>query len=160
MRGWLLGVMCLLASASVAIIDRPTAERQPAGIFAPLGTYPTRRTCQPVETRSRSMSEVLGPTLRTIIVEWYDQPRGIAFDAVKDYINRLLVASPENGPQPGISWSNFVKLEILGVAEFEAGQPARIELGNGYARYEDASGCDWWARYLGPDSSKWTVLAR
>jgi hypothetical protein len=32
-----------------------------------------------------------------------------------------------------------------------------LQIANGYAHVRDGSGCEWWARYLDPDRSKWVV---
>ena len=56
-----------------------------------------------------------------------------------------------------ICWAEGKSVEILASVEFKSGQRTRIEFANGYAHFEDESGCEWWARYLGPDRSRWIV---
>ena len=47
--------------------------------------------------------------------------------------------------------------EIFASVEFANGRRRPLQLANGYAHAQDASGCEWWGRYLGPDRSKWVV---
>jgi hypothetical protein len=58
---------------------------------------------------------------------------------------------------PHVYWAEFRQGEILASVEFAGGQRWPLELANGYAHVQDGSGCEWWARYLGPDRSRWVV---
>jgi hypothetical protein len=102
-----------------------------------------------------TISQVLGPNVKGITIVWFRQELW-RDETVQLYLDRIL-----NGSSEGIfahpAWSELPVREILASIEFQDGRRRRLELSNGYAHFEDESGCQWWARYLGPDRSKWIV---
>ena len=78
-------------------------------------------------------------------------------EVVKGYIRRVLTAVPEGGAaSPMPYWAEPVRTQIVASLEFR-GSSGLLELANGYAHLVDAAGCEWWARYLGEDRSRWIV---
>jgi hypothetical protein len=96
----------------------------------------------------------LGAELMPIVVDWYRKDDWRTFDTVKDYLERILVAPPEVLDRIPW-WANAPEVEIAASAEFKGGNKARMEFGNGYAHFQDRSGCEWWSRYLG--ASNWVI---
>ena len=93
-----------------------------------------------------------------ILIHQFDGLRWRDLDAVKTYVKRLLSAEPEGGTlSPGVYWAESRHGEILASVQFSNGQRGLLHLANGYAHAQDSSGCEWWARYLGPDRAKWIV---
>jgi hypothetical protein len=93
--------------------------------------------------------EALIPEARRILIHRFDSGR-LAW--------RLLSAEPEGGMlSAGVYWAELRPTEIFASVEFSNRQHRPLQLANGYAHFQDAGGCEWWARYLGPDRSKWVV---
>ena len=98
------------------------------------------------------------PDAQKILVHQFDGREWPSFGAAKDYIRRLLSAVPEGGQLvPTVYWAEGRSTEIFASVEFSQGEPRPFRVANGYAHVQDPSGCEWWARYLGPDQSKWVV---
>jgi hypothetical protein len=105
-----------------------------------------------------TMLEVLLPDAQRILVHRFDSRVWPDLDAVKSYVRRVLRAEPEGGSlSPGVYWAESRAAGILASVEFSSGQRRPLQLANGYAHFQDGAGCEWWARYLGPDQSKRTV---
>src|SRR5688572_19005716 len=91
----------------------------------------------------RTMIDVLRPDARRILVHGFDSAWR-ELDGVKRYLRRLLIAVPEGGKlSPSEYWSEFRPVEILASIEFSEGQRRPLHLANGYAHFQDASGCEW-----------------
>jgi len=122
-----------------------------------VGRYFRDTRCASRRPAANSIRELLGPDLKRVLVHYY-APAWRDFVAVSNYIGRLLDATPENGKlyQDGL-WSEVRSAEIIASLEFQNGLRTKILLANGYAHFVDASGCEWWARYFGPDKTKWVV---
>jgi hypothetical protein len=106
----------------------------------------------------KTMLEVLRPAAKRILVHQFDSRGWRDLETVKGYIRRLLSAEPEGGmPSAGVYWAESRPAEILASVEFANGQRRPLQLANGYAHFQDMSGCEWWARYLGPDRGKRVV---
>lgn len=104
------------------------------------------------------IGELLGADAKAIHVQRYDKTAWSNIDVVTTYIRRIIAAEPETGElSPFSNWAEWTPVEIEGTVEFRSGRTSRIEFANGYAHVADASGCEWWARYLGGDRSKWIV---
>jgi len=156
--------MCSFAAhanqtAQIAILDEPRqyATSEP---WRDLGRpFDASSVCS--ENRSKTaatIAEALGPNVRAIAVHSYLKPGWPDLSVVADYVHRILAGLPEAGHLArSVIWSEVVFPEIVGSVEFANGPSSRIEFGNGYAHVEDESGCQWWARYLGGDRSKWIV---
>jgi hypothetical protein len=159
---WILGVLALLAvalapaaraHAAIEIVDDPravTAERMDVG--RRFGT-----TACPTKPAGKTVLEALGSAPK-ILIHQFDAREWPSFETVRDYLQRLLSAVPE-GDQlaPTVYWAESRLTEVFASVEFPRGQPRPLRVANGYAHVQDAAGCEWWARYLGPDQSKWIV---
>lgn len=163
---WRGGVLALLAPAivltmftitpalaAIEIVDDPravTAERIDVG--RRFGT-----TACPTKPAGKTVLEALG-SARKILIHQFDAREWPSFESVRDYFVRLLSAVPE-GDQlaPTVYWAESRLTEVFASVEFGRGQPRPLRVANGYAHVQDAAGCEWWARYLGPDQSKWIV---
>ena len=99
----------------------------------------------------------LGPDARRLLVHHYE-PAWHDIGIVRNYIRRLLDAVPETQQViDHIHWAEGPPVEIIAFVEFQNGKRRPMEIGNGYAHFEDLGGCEWWARYLGGERSKWVV---
>ncbi len=97
----------------------------------------------------KTILEVLLPDATRILIHQYDNRDWRDLETVKGYIRRLLSAAPEGGMlSAAVYWAEFRPAEILASVEFSNGQRRPLELANGYAHFQDVSGCEWWARYL------------
>jgi hypothetical protein len=106
----------------------------------------------------KTILEVLLPDAKRILIHRFDSGEWGNLEAVKGYIKRLLSAEPEGGMlSASVHWAELRPLEILASVEFANGQRQPLQVANGYAHFQDGSGCEWWARYLGPDRSRWVV---
>ena len=162
---WVVGALALLAvvigptlaiapaHAAIEIVDDPravTAERIDVGRrFGP--------TACPTKPAGKTVLEALG-SARKILIHQFDAGEWPSFESVRDYLARLLSAVPE-GDQlaPTVYWAESRLTEVFASVEFGRGQPRPLRVANGYAHVQDAAGCEWWARYLGPDQSRWIV---
>lgn len=116
---------------------------------APCPSKPARRT---------TIREALRPDAKRILIHQYDATDWRDLETLRGYLRRLLNAEPEGGMlSPAVYWAEARPAEIFASVEFANGQRRPLQLANGYAHVQDASGCEWWARYLGPDRSKWVV---
>lgn len=107
---------------------------------------------------SRTILDALGPDARKVLVHHVASREPRTPEAVKGYATRILSAEPEGGKlSPAVHWAEMRQVEILASVEFADGQRRPLHLASGYAHLQDRSGCEWWARYLGPDRSKWVV---
>ena len=105
-----------------------------------------------------TIREILGADVEAIRVHHYDKPTWPNMTVVTEYLHRIVDAHPEGDEmEDGCYWAEGRSVEIMGSVVFTNGQTSRIEFANGYAHVEDGSGCQWWARYLGGDRSKWIV---
>jgi hypothetical protein len=115
------------------------------------------RTCS-VKKSAATIREILGPDLKAIRVDRYDKAQWSNMTAVSEYLQRIVAGQPEGRELlPYIHWAEGRRVEIEGVAEFAGGGTTRVEFANGYAHVQDASGCEWWGRYLGGDRNTWIV---
>jgi hypothetical protein len=156
---WLAGVLTLFAAAAppagaaIEIVDAPraiTSERIDVG--RRFGTPP----CPP-RPGGKTVLEALGDA-RRILIHQFEVGEWPSFESVRDYIRRLLSAVPEGERlAPAVYWAESRLTEVFASVEFPRGQPRPLRLANGYAHVQDAAGCEWWARYLGPDQSRWVV---
>ena len=153
------GVLALLAAAvvpagaAIEIVDDPravTSERVDVGRrFGPT----------PCSTRpaGKTVLEALGDA-RKILIHQFETREWPSFENVRDYVQRLLGAVPEGDRlAPTVYWAESRLTEVFASVEFPQGQPRPLRVANGYVHVQDAAGCEWWARYLGPDQSKWVV---
>ena len=140
-----------------AILNAPR-EYAASELSRQLGrSFETPGVC--LERRSgATILQILGPNARAISIHHYNKAAWPDMAVVTEYLHRILGALPE-GEQPssGVYWAEGKSVEILGTVEFTNGMETRIEFANGYAHFEDEFGCQWWARYLGPDRSRWIV---
>ena len=143
-----------LGADDIEILDDPRpvpAEKIDLGRSfgtAPCASRPPGRTV---------LGKVLADADR-ILVHQFDARRWRDLAAVKAYVGRLLSAEPEGGAlSPGVYWAELRHGEILASVQFSNGQRGLLHLANGYAHVQDSSGCEWWARYLGPDRARWIV---
>ena len=114
-------------------------------------------SCSPGQP-ARTILEVIGHDAKKVLVHHYESAAWRDIGVVRDYIRRVFSAVPETGIlMRSAVWSEMVRAEIISSIEFTNGQWRRLELANGYAHFEDFSGCEWWARYLGGDRTKWVV---
>jgi len=114
-------------------------------------------SCSPAQP-ARTILEVIGHDAKRVLVHHYESAAWRDIGVVRDYIRRVLSAVPETGALTrNVVWSETARVEISTSIEFTNGQRRRLELANGYAHFEDLSGCEWWARYLGGDRTKWVV---
>jgi hypothetical protein len=105
----------------------------------------------------RTILELL-PDAKRIVIHQFDSGEWGDLESVKGYLRRLLIAEPEGGRLSArVHWAEMRPMEILASIEFANGQRRPFQVANGYAHFQDGSGCEWWARYLGPDRSKWVV---
>ena len=106
----------------------------------------------------KTILAVLLPEAKQIVIHQFDSGEWGDLEGVKSYIRRLLTAEPEGGRLSArVHWAEMRPMEILASIEFANGQRRPLQVANGYAHFQDGSGCEWWARYLGPDRSKWVV---
>jgi hypothetical protein len=111
-----------------------------------------------VRSSGATILQILGPNARAIHVHHYKKPAWPDMSVVREYLHRILGGLPEGGgTSSGVYWAEGRRVEILASVEFRSGQRTRMAFANGYAHFEDESGCEWWARYLGPDRSRWIV---
>ena len=111
-----------------------------------------------VRSSGATIRQILGPNARAISVHHYKKPAWPDMSVVRKYLHRILDGFPEGErASSGVYWAEGRRVEILASVEFGSGQRTRMEFANGYAHFEDESGCEWWARYLGPDRSRWIV---
>jgi len=163
---WWLGILALLAAAvapalvvvapahgAVEIVDDPravTSERIDVG----------RRfgaTACPARPAAKTVLAVLGGA-RRILIHQFEAREWSSFETVRDYVERLLNAVPEGDRlAPTVYWAESRLTEVFASVEFPRGQPRPLRVANGYVHAQDATGCEWWARYLGPDQRKWIV---
>ena len=114
-------------------------------------------SCSPAQP-ARTILEVIGHDAKRVLVHHYESAAWRDIGLVRDYIRRVLSAVTETGALTrNVVWSETARVEISTSIEFTNGQRRRLELANGYAHFEDLSGCEWWARYLGGDRTKWVV---
>jgi len=163
---WLVGVLALLtvvsapapavtspAHAAVEIVDDPraiTTERIDVG--RRFGT-----TACPTRPAGKTVLEALSGA-RKILIHQFETREWPSFETVRDYVERLLDAVPEGERlAPTVYWAESRLTEVFATVNFGSGQPRPLRVANGYAHVQDARGCEWWARYLGPDQSKWIV---
>jgi hypothetical protein len=148
----LLTVAVLSVEAVIDIVDDPrvvSSDRIDVGRRFGPGSCETTR---PGQTILQAI-----PDAQTILVHQFDG-QWPSFDVVKAYIRRLLSAVPEGGQlMPTVYWAEMRSAEIFGSIEFPPGQPRPLRIANGYAHLQDAAGCEWWGRYLGPDQNTWVV---
>ena len=153
--------IAIIADSRISVLPASARPRQMMDFFdnrrpSPLTVDLSLRRC----TRGappRTLAEVLGPGARRIVVQQHTSDwKNLA--TVSDYIRRMLTALPENRQWSTFHvWSEGNSVEIEGWIESSDGPRRPFELGNGYAHVMDAAGCQWWARYLGPDRTKWVV---
>jgi hypothetical protein len=106
----------------------------------------------------RTVLDALGPDAERILIHRFDAGRWQDLEAARTYIARVLTAVPEGGRlSPGVYWAEARPPEILASVELSNGRRQAFHLANGYAHVQDSAGCEWWARYLGPDRAKWVV---
>ena len=148
----LLTVSALPVEAVIDIVDDPrivSSDRIDVG--RRIGTA-TCETTRPGQTILQAI-----PDAQTILIHQFDA-QWPSFDVVKAYIRRLLSAVPEGGQLvPTVYWAEMRSAEIFGSIEFPPGQHRPLRVANGYAHLQDAAGCEWWGRYLGPDRNTWVV---
>jgi hypothetical protein len=148
----LLTVAVLSVEAVIDIVDDPrvvSSDRIDVGRRFGPGSCETTR---PGQTILQAI-----PDAQTILVHQFDG-EWPSFDVVKAYIRRLLSAVPEGGQLvPTVYWAEMRSAEIFGTIEFPRGPRRPFRAANGYAHLQDATGCEWWGRYLGPDRSTWVV---
>jgi len=141
------------AQAAVDIVDDPravTSERVDVG--RRFGT-----TACPTKPGGKTMLEALGGA-RKILIHQFEAREWPSFEAVRDYVERLLGAVPEGDRlAPTVYWAESRLTEVFASVEFPRGQPRPLRVANGYVHVQDAAGCEWWARYLGADQSRWVV---
>ena len=112
----------------------------------------------PVGESRKTLGEALRSEAKKILIHQFDERTWGDLDTVRDYLGRLLNAEPEGGIlSPAVYWAEARAAEIFASVEFANGHRRPLQLANGYAHVQDASGCEWWGRYLGPDRSKWVV---
>ena len=140
----------------IEIVSAPkpyTAEELRRGLGRSFETTP----CSSRRAPAGNIFEALGPDARKLLVHHYE-PAWRDIDIVGDYIRRLLDATPETGQVVDhIHWAEGAPVEIIAFVEFQNGERRPMDIGNGYAHFEDLAGCEWWARYLGGERSKWVV---
>jgi hypothetical protein len=106
----------------------------------------------------KTILSALLPEAKRIVIHQFDRGEWGDLEGVKGYIRRLLIAEPEGGRlSASVHWAEVRPMEILASIEYANGQRRPLQVANGYAHFQDGSGCEWWARYLGPDRSKWVV---
>ena len=148
----LLTVPALSVEAVIDIVDDP---RVVASDRIDVGRRFETASCETTRP-GRTILEAI-PDARKILVHQFDG-EWPSFEVVKAYIQRLLVAVPEGGKLvPTVYWAEMRWAEIFGAIEFPQGQRRPFRAANGYAHLQDATGCEWWGRYLGPDRSTWVV---
>jgi len=150
----ILAAALQLPPSSVPIVDR--SRQIDATEIGSLNRWFSEppRPCR-AAARGGTLSARLGPNLTGVIVGQFTK-QWSSMAVVRDYLVRILVATPEDvAPIP--PWSNPVSTEIIASATFRTGPPTPLQFGNGYVHFEDQAGCEWFARYLGPDPSKWVV---
>lgn len=107
-------------------------------------------------TPPRTLGAIVGSNKGRIVVHDYTAA-WIDLSTVAAYIRRLWAVAPEGG-----EWWSFQAFSEPALNEIDLsiesadGRRRPLELGNGYAHAMDA-GCEWWARFLGPDRSRWIV---
>jgi hypothetical protein len=157
--GWVAGLLVLLvaaaapAGAAIEIVDDPRAvTSEPTDVGRRFGAT----TC-PNRPARQTVQEALGDA-RKILIHQFDAREWSSFDTVRDYVRRLLGAIPEGDRlAPTLYWAESRLTEVFASVEFPRGQPRPLRVANGYVHAQDAAGCEWWARYLGADQSKWVV---
>jgi hypothetical protein len=141
------------APAAIEIVDDPraiTSQRIDVGRRFGATGCPTRPP-------GKTVLEALGDA-RKILIHQFDAHEWSSFETVRDYVLRLLSAAPEGDRlAPTVYWAESRLTEVFASVEFPRGQPRPLRVANGYVHVQDAAGCEWWARYLGPDPSKWIV---
>jgi hypothetical protein len=129
------------------------------------GTSERRNIGQPFDETNRcsekrrvaKIADLLGADVTALHVQRYDKAWS-NITVVAEYIRRIMTAEPETRElSPFSNWSEWKPVEIEGTVAFRSGEKSRIEFANGYAHVADASGCEWWGRYLGADRTKWIV---
>lgn len=143
-----------LLAGDLVILGDPRPDRaEPSDLGRRFGTAPCASAEPP-----RTVREALGPDVDRILVHRFDARRWPDLDAAQTYITRVLTAVPEGGRlSPGVYWAEGRPPEILASVEFSDRRRGAFHLANGYAHVQDGAGCEWWARYLGPDRAKWVV---
>src|SRR5712692_1728479 len=134
----------------VEIVNDP---RPPRSARIDLGLKFGEASCPSRPERKTTIREALRPDVKRILIHQYDPSDWRDLETVRGYLRRLLNAEPEGG----MHWAEARPAEIFASVEFANGQRRPLQFANGYAHVQDASGCEWWARYLGPDRSKWVV---
>jgi hypothetical protein len=114
-------------------------------------------TACPARPAAKTMLEALGGA-RKILIHQFQAREWPRFETVRDYLERLLSAVPEGDHlAPTVYWAESRLTEVFASVDFGRGQPRPLRIANGYVHLQDAAGCEWWGRYLGPDQSKWIV---
>jgi hypothetical protein len=148
----LLTVSALTAEAALDIVDDP---RVVASDRIDVGRRFEAASCETTRP-GRTILEAI-PDAEKILVHQFDG-EWPSFEVVKAYIRRRLSAVPEGGKLvPTVYWAEMRSAEIFGAIEFPQGKRRSFRAANGYAHLQDAAGCEWWGRYLGPDRSTWIV---
>jgi hypothetical protein len=147
---------CLAATAAdeIEIVDDPHPA---ASDGIDLGRRFGDTAC-PSPPPRRTILEASSPDARRILIHHFDGRDWPDVEAVKVYVRRLLQAEPEGGRlSPGVYWAEMRPAEVLASVEFADGHRRPLHIANGYAHAQDGAGCEWWARYLGPDRRTWIV---
>ena len=148
----------------VAIVGDPGGRREAGArprrmrdFSVPPRTARNRGTACAGPGPPQALGEVVGSDVRRIVVHQYDAA-WTDLSLVADYIRRLWAAAPEGGAWLSFQeFSEAVSSEIDASIESADGRRRPLEFANGYAHAMDAAGCEWWARFLGPDRGRWVV---
>jgi hypothetical protein len=156
LHGLLLAGLLFQSAQQVQVSNDPRAYYGDE-LFQRVGKSFSNTRCTTRKATVKTIHDILVPDLVAVRIHYYASAWH-DFVPVRDYIQRLFDATPEGDKvSANIYWSEDSVAEIIASLEFKNGQRTKILLGNGYAHFVDASGCEWWARYLGGDKSKWIV---
>jgi hypothetical protein len=156
LHGFLLAGVLFQATPPVEVSNDPRAYYGDE-LVQRVGKAFASTRCTSRKATVKTIHEILVPNLVGVRIHYY-AAAWRDFVPVRDYVRRLFDATPEGDKvSPSIYWSEDSAAEIIASLEFKNGQRTKILIGNGYAHFVDASGCEWWARYLGGDKSKWVV---
>ena len=161
MMGVVTATACLAALLTVsvipveAVLDIVDDPRVVSSDRIDVGRRFETRSCETTRPGQTILEAI--PDARKILVHRFDG-EWPSFEVVKAYIQRLLGAMPEGDKLvPTVYWAEMRSAEIFGTIEFPQGLRRPFRAANGYAHLQDATGCEWWGRYLGPDQNNWVV---
>lgn len=95
--------------------------------------------------RPMTIRDCLGPKAKKIVVLEYPEP--LTPRLVQDIIYEVVNEAPENGLHSKGDGSESQPPLIVCSVEFEGGIKRSLQVGTGYACFEDLAGNQWWGHF-------------